>query len=107
MSRKVIISIILIGMLAIFYFTTGFFVIQPIGAIPDGVTVWYFRLGTNMPFISSPDSFCLKATGSVNLFGRGIAMTMFGKNFKDKILIKFPYTRTLYLLSTSGVEYDR
>lgn len=43
----------------LFYFSFGFFVIQPIGAIPDGATVLYFRPGLHVTFISSADGILL------------------------------------------------
>jgi len=38
------------------YFSLGIFVVQPMGAIPDGGSVLYVRLGTNLDFFESPDS---------------------------------------------------
>jgi len=56
--------------LLVLFFTTGFFVIQPIRAVPDGMTNWYFRAGLNLGFIESADGILLDSSGKVSLFGR-------------------------------------
>lgn len=90
----------------VFYFLCGFFVIQPIGAIPEGATVVYFRFNTNMPFISSADGM-LETTGAgVSLLGRGIALGAIAKSIEDKKICSLPYSKTLYLISTGGKEYE-
>lgn len=95
-----------IALLVFVYVFTGFFAIQPIGAIPDGVTIWYFRIGSKMPFISSPDGMQVKAQGFVNLFGRMAAIGAFVDNFEKKIIARLPYSRALYLKSTGGKNYS-
>ena len=85
----------------------GIFVIQPIGAIPAGATVIYFRQGLNLPFISSADGLQQETTGEVNLIGRAIMLGGIGNALKDRKLISLPYIHTLYLWSTGGREYNR
>jgi len=86
---------------------TGFFVVQPIGSLPDGVTIWYVRAGSNMPFISSPDGLSLKASGSVSLMSRGIALSQFAGNFEDKIIARLGYSSWMYSVSTNGASFDQ
>jgi|TARA_B110001454_G_scaffold205973_1_gene215998 hypothetical protein len=50
------ISISFIRLVLLGYFSLGIFVVQPMGAIPDGGSVLYVRLGTNLDFFESPDS---------------------------------------------------
>jgi hypothetical protein len=90
--------------------TTFLFVIQPIGAIPDGATVWMWkpdRLLTEktVPFICSADGFLLKHVGEVNLLGRALCMGAIIQSGKK--IIKLPYIHSLYLISTGGVEFSK
>jgi hypothetical protein len=80
------------------------FIIQPIGAIPEGRTVVITRL-TNLNFIDSADAFCERKLGRVSLLCRGAVM---GRVVKEAtILLRLPYSQTLYSISTGGKSYDR
>jgi hypothetical protein len=58
---KGLLAVVLLCLFSSFvYFTTGLFVIQPIGALPEGATVWYWRFDTSLPFISSTDGLLLE-----------------------------------------------
>lgn len=100
---------ILIPALIIFtfmiYFLIGIFVIQPIGALPEGVTVVYWRISTNLPFISSPDGWLLDTEQKVSLLNRGIALGSIGEIVIERKIAKFPYSKKLYLISTGGKEF--
>ena len=98
---------LLFGFLSVIYIWFGVFTIQPIGAIPDGVSIVYKRFGTNMDFIESPDGLSKRASGGVSVMGRLVAMGAFMKNFEDKIYFRMPYFKFLYLISTGGSEYDK
>jgi len=52
--KKTIITlfIVLIMVGILFRIFCGIFVIQPIGSIPEGATIIYWRSGLNLPFIS-------------------------------------------------------
>jgi hypothetical protein len=91
----------------VFYFTTGFFVIQPIGAIPQGTTVWYWRYNTQFPFISSADGLLVDKQGGVSLLGRGVALAALSEPITQRKIASFPYSQTLYLISTGGRQFDR
>ena len=90
-----------------FYFSFGFFVVPPIGAIPKGSTIFYFRLGTNFDFIESPDGLALEIQGGVSLFGRGMALATFVKARESQIIAKLPYMHFMYLISTGGKEFSQ
>ncbi|TKV71656.1 hypothetical protein FDV58_39240 [Bradyrhizobium elkanii] len=80
------------------------FVIQPIGAIPEGRTVVITRL-TNLNFVDSADAVCDRKLGGVSLLCRGAVM---GKVAKEaRILVRLPYSETLYSISTGGKSYSR
>lgn len=107
-NRKALYSLlVLVGILAIFYFTMGIFVTQPIGAIPDGSTIVFWRVGTNMPFISSADGLLLDANQPVTLLGRGVLLGSVADLMDGRILIRLPYFGFLYKISTGGQEFDR
>ena len=89
----------------LFYFTTGFFVIQPTGALPEGVTVWYWRHGTGFPFVSSADGFLVDKQGDVSLLDRVIVLTALTELIAQLKIASLPYSRTLYLISTGGREF--
>ena len=94
-------SILIIHIIA--YTQLTLFVVQPMGAVPDGRTVVILRLNKTK-FIDSADALCERETGSVSLLCRG--MMMAGVVNKSKILLRLPYSHSLYLISTGGKEYD-
>ena len=94
-------------LIVVLYFLTWFFVVQPIGAIPDGATVRYRRVNTNLPFISSADSISLDRVWSVSLLTRGIALGNIMETIWDKIIMRIPYIESMYSLSVDGAEFDR
>jgi len=84
----------------------GVFTIQPIGALPEGVTFIYYSRGPEMPLFSSPDGLCLKIQGGVSLLCRMSALAAV-TNLTDRIIIRLPYIRWAYLLSTGGMEFEQ
>lgn len=80
------------------------FVIQPIGALPEGKTLILFRTDRTQ-FIDSPDAICERETGGVNLLCRigilGAVVT------DDNILLRLPYNEWLYEVSTGRKRYRR
>jgi hypothetical protein len=101
---KIVPSVILlaVGICAAQFVTV--FVIQPIGAVPEGRTLVITRLNT-MHFIDSADAWCERQTGQVNLLCRGIVMARVAD--QATILVGLPYSETLYEISTGGETYDR
>ena len=91
--------------LVIFYFVFGFMTIQPIGAIPDGVTLLVVRAGTQMKFLDSPDAMCERINGSVSLLCRMAALSSISEN--ATIVARLPYNESFYLASTGGATYSR
>ncbi len=80
------------------------FVIQPIGALPEGKTLVILRLNKSK-FIDSPDAMCERINGGVNLLCRAMVMGAVVK--KSKILMRLPYSESLYLMSTGGKTYSK
>lgn len=80
------------------------FVIQPIGAIPEGKTLIIHRLNkTN--FIDSADAICERLNGGVNLICRMGILSAVGE--KSDIILRLPYSSTLYEISTGGKTYKK
>jgi len=80
------------------------FVIQPIGALPEGKTLIISRM-SNTKFIDSADAICERTQGGVSLICRIGAMGGALKN--AQIYARLPYMRWLYEISTGGKKYDR
>jgi hypothetical protein len=80
------------------------FVIQPIGALPEGRTLVITRL-TNMNFIDSADAICDRKMGGVSLLCRAAVMGRVAET--SAILIRLPYSEMLYSISTGGKSYAR
>lgn len=104
-SHKGIYISIAIIVLAWMLIRPGVFTIQPIGAIPDGVTIVYHSRSSEMPFFSSPDGLCLELNGGVSLLCR-IAALNASTDLTDRIIFRLPYSRWAYLQSTGGLEFD-
>lgn len=91
----------------ILYFSVGFFVIQPIGAVPEGITIMYFRMGLNTSFISSADGILLDNDQDVSLLARLVVLGKFGTIVNERTIVRLPYSQTMYLISTNGKEFER
>ena len=96
--------VILIFVVAFLLIRPGVFTIQPIGALPEGITFIYHSRGSEMPFFSSPDGLCLESMGGVSLLCRGMAMASL-EELTDRILFRLPYSHWAYLRSTGGLEF--
>lgn len=102
---KILTPLIILGLL--FRFFCGIFVIQPIGAIPEGTSIVYFRTGLNLPFIASADGILDKSGTGVSLLGRGVLIGKLAEQLKEKEIFRFGYSETLYLWSTGGKTYKK
>lgn len=81
----------------------GLYSVQPIGALPEGITLVVWRW-SGVPFFDSPDGECLRRTGGVSLLCRGVAM---GNAPKDDIILRLPFWEFAYLQSTDGQTFNR
>lgn len=99
-----LISVILLVVLVVIVTTQiTFFSIQPIGAIPDGVTLVMLR-GEGTKLFDSADAMCERIQGGVNLLCRGLVLGQIAE--KGTILLRLPYIDVIYSLSTGGVYYE-
>jgi hypothetical protein len=86
---------------AILFATTQitFFAVQPIGAVPEGRTLVIWRADT-MKYIDSADAWCERQTKSVSVMCRSLVLAQIVD--EDVIILKLPYSETLYHWSTDG-----
>lgn len=107
-NRKLLYSLIgLIGLMILVWIIVrpGVFTVQPIGAIPEGITVIYRSRNPEMPFFSSPDGLCLEIQGSVTLLCRATALGAVDE-IAERIMFRLPYSHWAYLRSTGGMEFE-
>ena len=103
-SGTIVVLIIILVVCIIFYMQCTIFVIQPIGALPEGKTLIISRMNKT-EFIDSADAMCERLQGNVNLLCRGVTMGAIAE--KATIYARLPYSSWLYHVSTGGKEYDR
>jgi len=101
-----LISLILVLILGWIFIRPGVFTIQPIEALPEGITYIYHSRGTEIPFFSSPEGLCLKTRGGVDIFCRTAALEG-SAELAERIFVRLPYNHWAYLRSTGGIEFDR
>ncbi|WP_173089027.1 hypothetical protein [Devosia sp. 1635] len=97
--RKVIVTVgavVLLVPLIAYFAGVRVFVIQPIGALPDGVTAVVHGL-PGLRAIDSPDAICQRNQGGVNLLCRGITAGTVARD--GTILMRLPYMPFLKTLS--------
>lgn len=102
---KKILAIVLVLAISISIYTQiTIFVIQPIGALPEGKTIVMLRLNKT-EFVDSADAICERLTGKVSLLCRGVMLGGVMKN--STILFRLPYSEFLYKISTGGKKYSK
>jgi hypothetical protein len=107
-KRNVVILLCVLGGLILFFrIFCGIFVIQPIGAIPDGATIIYWRSGLNLPFLASADGILSESGAGVSLLGRGLMLGKLAEPIMNRKIIRLGYSETLYLWSTGGKKFEK
>lgn len=96
--------VVLAVILLVVYTQLTILVVPPIGAVPEGRTLVILRLNKG-ELIDSADAMCERLQGGVNLLCRGLMLGAVAE--KTKILLRLPYSETLYLISTGGVTYSK
>lgn len=94
----------MLAILALLATQITFFVVPPIGAVPEGRTLVVLRMRDGQ-FIDSADAMCVRIQESVNLLCRGMVLGAVAEN--STILARLPYSRALYLISTDRLEYTQ
>ncbi len=104
--RTVALVVLIILVVIWFGVNPGVFTVQPMGALPQGVTFIYHSRNTNMPLFSSPDGMCLESQGYVSLLCRFNALGAYS-DLSNRLILKFPYLQWAYLASTGGREFEQ
>jgi hypothetical protein len=86
--------------------TTGFFVVNPIPTVPEGETIWYYRRGTGLPFVSSADSLTVKAGKTVSSEERSAMNARVAGIIGKKVISKLGYSKQMYLFSTGNKDFS-
>lgn len=103
-KRKIILLVMIVAFMIAVYTQVTLFVIQPIGAVPDGRTLVVWRTG-KLKFIDSADGFCARESNGVSLLCRMAVLGTVAQN--STVIVRLPYSETLYLISTNGSKYER
>jgi hypothetical protein len=104
MSKTSIVFISIAILVIVLFSQVTFFIIQPIGAVPEGNTLVILRMNkTN--FIDSADAMCAREMDGVSLLCRGMMMSAIAT--EGTILVRLPYSEFLYSISTDGKTYGR
>lgn len=103
--RKLLLASALIGTGIFSAINFTIFVVAPIGALPEGRTVILWRNSAALNFIDSADAICDRTMGGVSLLCRGTTLGTIVK--VNPILLRLPYSDTLYSMSTGGKRWDR
>lgn len=78
-------------------------VIQPIGALPEGVTAVVAGI-PGARLIDSPDALCYRRQGGVSLLCRGATAAAVAK--EGTILLRLPYSETLFRMTGGPFRDD-
>jgi hypothetical protein len=84
----------------------GVVVQQPIGAVPDGMTILYYGRPPALPLIASADGMCLQIQGGVSLLCRMATLAGLA-TLRERVIVRLPYSETAYLWTTGGHTFDR
>jgi hypothetical protein len=107
MRKPIIITALILALILSIYASFGIFIIQPIGAIPKGITIIYFRLGLNIPFISSPDGLVIDSGNELSIWARLGAMASVAEPISKRTILRLDYSESLYLISTNGKSFEK
>ena len=99
---KLLTGILLITAIAIIVLITqtGFFVYEPIGDLPEGGTIWYWRNGLDIDFISSADGMLIKEGIAFSFLSRPIMLIKTLEVIDGRDIANFPYSDFLFRYST-------
>jgi len=85
---------------------TGLYVVPPIANVPQGETIWFYRRGTGLPFVSSADGLNLEHHNGVNPQTRGAMNALVANIIGKHVIAKFGYSQSLYVKSTGNRDFS-
>lgn len=99
----ILVAVLVLGIAGAWIAGIRVVVIQPIGAIPDGVTALVAGV-PGLHVIDSPDAICQRTEGGVSLLCRGMTAGSIARN--GTIIARLPYSSILFRLS-GAPDLDR
>ncbi len=99
-----VLSVVIV--LIFFRIFCGIFVIQPLGMLPKGVTIVYWRHGTDLPFIASADGVLIEKNIPVSPLSRAMLLAGVIGEIKKEEIVKLDYSEALYEWSTDGKRFN-
>lgn len=101
--KHVIIVLLLLS--ALFWSFCGIFIIAPIGILPEGRTIIFYRIGSGLPFLSSVESLQREAGRSQSLLGKAIIFVEISEPIIEREILTTRYSEWLYKMTLNG-EYE-
>jgi len=107
-GKKIGIGVAAILALAVlsFFNLTGFYIVPPIAKLPKGETIWFYRRGTGLPFISSADGLNLEHHNGVTTQTRGAMNALVANIIGKGVIWKCGYSQVLYMRSTGNRDFS-
>lgn len=108
MGKKILIAILvtLLAAVAAAWNLTGLYLVPPIATVPQGETVYYYRRGTGLPFVSSADGLNLEHHNGVTVQTRAAMNALVAGIIGKRVIAKFGYSQSLYLSSTGNRDFS-
>ena len=104
------ITVVAVAILAVavlsFFNLTGFYVVPPISKLPKGETIWFYRRGTGLPFISSADGLNLEHHNGVTIQTRGAMNALVANIIGKRVISKHSYSQGFYMKSTGNRDFS-
>ena len=91
--------ILLVLTAAAFWSFCGIFVIAPIGILPEGKTIVFYRLGSGLPFLLSVESLQRKSGTSQSLFAKAMIFAELSEPIMKREIVSIGYSEWLYNLT--------
>jgi len=107
-GKKIAIAVAVTLALAVaaFWNLTGFYVVPPISNVPKGETIWFYRRGTGLPFISSADGLNIEHHNGVTAQTRGAMNALVANIIGKRVISKFGYSQGFYMKSTGNRDFS-
>ncbi len=86
-----------------FFLRPGVYSIQPVDAIPEGMTIVYILRDAQTPFYTSLHPECFYSPTSVSLICNAMVRTAL-TDLSGRIILRLPYNHSAYLKGSNGVE---
>lgn len=83
------------------YSLTGIYLMPPKDSPPNGTTVWFYRRGSGLPFLSSTDS-----RRAARQSARSPELVALAPR-QNWVIARMPFSWMVYFWTTGGVEFVR